>query len=132
MLAHDPPLGHITTFGGHPLSCAAGMAALKVIVRDRLPETAAQAGAEIIRRLRGLNAPEIAAVRGLGRLDRSGIPHRRARPPLGCGDDRARRNVNWTLNADAVVRIAPPLTIAPAEIDFGLNAMKEALDAIRR
>ena len=28
-LAHDPPLGHITTFGGHPLSCAAGLASLK-------------------------------------------------------------------------------------------------------
>ena len=29
VLAHDPPLGHITTFGGHPLSCAAGLAALE-------------------------------------------------------------------------------------------------------
>ena len=35
-LSHDPPLGHITTFGGHPLSCAAGLAALNVIVRERL------------------------------------------------------------------------------------------------
>jgi len=30
-LAHDPPLAHVTTFGGHPVSCAAGLAALEVL-----------------------------------------------------------------------------------------------------
>jgi 4-aminobutyrate aminotransferase-like enzyme len=39
--------------------------------------------------------------------------------------------INWTLNADNVVRLAPPLTIGSDEIDFALNAMKKALDEIR-
>src|ERR1700677_877907 len=67
-LSHDPPLGHITTFGGHPLSCAAGLAALNVIVRDNLCERAASLGKEIVQRLFAIRAPEIAAVRGLGMI----------------------------------------------------------------
>ena len=39
--------------------------------------------------------------------------------------------VNWTLNADRVVRLAPPLTISAAEIAFGIDAMREALEAVR-
>jgi acetylornithine/succinyldiaminopimelate/putrescine aminotransferase len=35
--------------------------------------------------------------------------------------------INWTLNAENVVRLAPPLTIAPAEIDFAVDAMQKAL-----
>ncbi len=131
-LSHDPPLGHITTFGGHPLSCAAGLAALNVIVRERLFERAATIGKEIVRRLLAMRAPEMAAVRGIGML--VGIEFRDAA--------LARRFVaatlahgvvvNWTLNADNVVRLAPMLTIMPDEVDFAMSAMKKALDAIRR
>ena len=131
-LSHDPPLGHITTFGGHPLSCAAGLAALSVIVRERLYERAATIGREIVRRLVAMRAPEVAAVRGLGMI--VGIEFRDAA--------LARRFVaaslahgvviNWTLNADNVVRLAPALTIMPDEIDFAFSAMKKALDAARR
>jgi 4-aminobutyrate aminotransferase-like enzyme len=39
--------------------------------------------------------------------------------------------VNWTLNADNVVRLAPPLTIKREELDFALSEMKLALDGIR-
>jgi 4-aminobutyrate aminotransferase-like enzyme len=39
--------------------------------------------------------------------------------------------INWTLNAERVVRLAPPLTVAPEEIDFALEAMRRALDAVR-
>src|SRR5262249_60494706 len=35
-LRRDPPLAHVTTFGGHPLSCAGGLAALEVLLPDRL------------------------------------------------------------------------------------------------
>jgi len=131
-LSHDPPLGHITTFGGHPLSCAAGLAALNVIVRERLFERAATIGKEIVRRLLAMRAPEMEAVRGIGML--VGIEFRDAA--------LARRFVaatlahgvvvNWTLNADNVVRLAPVLTIMPDEVDFAMSAMKKALDAIRR
>ncbi len=131
-LSHDPPLGHITTFGGHPLSCAAGLAALNVIVRERLFERAATMGKEIVRLLTAMRAPEIAAVRGLGML--VGIEFRDAALARRFVAATLARGVvlNWTLNADNVVRLAPALTIMPDEVDFALSAMKKALDEIRR
>jgi len=127
-LSHNPPLGHITTFGGHPLSCAAGLAALNVIVRERLYERAATIGKEIVRRLLAMRAPEIAAVRGLGML--VGIEFRDAALARRFVAASLARGVvlNWTLNADNVVRLAPVLTIVPDEVDFALSAMKRALD----
>jgi adenosylmethionine-8-amino-7-oxononanoate aminotransferase len=57
-------LGHITTFGGHPVSCAASLANLKIILRDDLPASANQKG------LRFKNAlavhPSIKAIRQIG------------------------------------------------------------------
>jgi acetylornithine/N-succinyldiaminopimelate aminotransferase len=131
-LSHDPPLGHITTFGGHPLSCAAGLASLNVIVRDRLPERAATIGKEIVRRLLAMRAPEIAAVRGLGMI--IGIEFRDAALAHRFVAETLARGVivNWTLNADNVVRLAPVLTITEDEVNFAISAMAKALDAIRR
>jgi acetylornithine/N-succinyldiaminopimelate aminotransferase len=130
-LSHDPPLGHITTFGGHPLSCAAGLAALNVIVRERLCERAATTGQEIVHRLLAMRAPEIAAVRGLGMIvgiefRDAAVAHRFVAATLARGVI-----VNWTLNADNVVRLAPVLTIMPEEVDFAFSAMKKALDETR-
>ncbi|MCB0075479.1 MAG: aspartate aminotransferase family protein, partial [Caldilineaceae bacterium] len=45
LLSHDPALGHITTFGGHPLVCAAGLAALEVVLDEDLPAHAGWMGA---------------------------------------------------------------------------------------
>lgn len=130
-LSHDPPLGHITTFGGHPLSCAAGLAALNVIVRERLCGRAATIGKEIMQKLLAMRAPEIAAVRGLGLI--IGIEFRDAALAHRFVTAALARGVimNWTLNADNVVRLAPALTIAPDEVDFALNVMKQVLDEIR-
>jgi acetylornithine/N-succinyldiaminopimelate aminotransferase len=131
-LAHDPPLGHITTFGGHPLSCAAGLASVNVIVRESLCERAATIGNEIVRRLTAMRAPEIAAVRGLGMIvgiefRDAALAHRFVAATLARGVI-----VNWTLNADNVVRLAPVLTITSDDVNFALSAMNEALDEIRR
>jgi acetylornithine/N-succinyldiaminopimelate aminotransferase len=127
VLARDPALGHITTFGGHPLACAAGLAALEVIAAERLPERAIETGTYLRGQLCALAAPEIAAVRGIGLL--LGIEFHDA--------DFARRFVaaalargvviNWTLNAQGVVRLAPPLVISRQEVDFGVEMLRFAL-----
>src|SRR5207249_9992323 len=68
-LSHDPPLAHVTTFGGHPLSCAAGLAALEVLLREDLPRRAATVGAEVLARLRALTGRGgLVDVRGTGLL----------------------------------------------------------------
>src|SRR5262249_59525237 len=50
-LRHDPPLAHVTTFGGHPLSCAGGLAALGVLLREDLPTRASRIGERLPHRL---------------------------------------------------------------------------------
>jgi acetylornithine/succinyldiaminopimelate/putrescine aminotransferase len=129
--AHDPPLGHITTFGGHPLSCAAGLASLEVIVKENLSERAFQIGEDLVGRLRNLHAPEIAEVRGLGLLigiefHDAATAHRFVAATVANGVV-----INWTLNADKVVRLAPPLNIQSVEVDFAIETMVRALESIR-
>ena len=129
VLAHDPPLGHITTFGGHPLSCAAGLASLDVIVGERLWERAQAIGNSFRQRIESIGAEQIAAVRGIGLL--VGIEMRSAAIAARFVAESIARGVviNWTLNADTVVRLAPPLTISQEELDFALEAMSAALQA---
>jgi acetylornithine/N-succinyldiaminopimelate aminotransferase len=129
-LAHDPPLGHITTFGGHPLSCAAGLASLDVIAGERLWERAGKLGATFLARLAPLVGNEIVAVRGIGLL--IGIEFSSALLARRFVEETISRGVivNWTLNADNVVRLAPPLTIGEDEIEFALGAMKQGLDVV--
>jgi acetylornithine/N-succinyldiaminopimelate aminotransferase len=132
ILSRDPPLGHITTFGGHPLSCAAGAAALRTIVDQRLWERAERMGALIRERLVDLIGREVAAIRGIGLL--IGIEFATASSARHFVAESLARGVviNWTLNADRVVRLAPPLTISESEIDFAMDAMREALAAAEK
>jgi len=130
--AHDPPLGHITTFGGHPLSCASGLASLEAIVSEKLSVRAAHVGEDIVTRLKDFRAPQIADVRGIGLLigiefRDADIAHRFVAQTLANGVV-----INWTLNAERVVRLAPPLNITPEEVDFALDAMDRALKLVAR
>lgn len=128
-LARDPPLGHITTFGGHPLSCATGLAALEVIVRERLWERATKLGADLLERLRGTLRRGVTEIRGIGLL--LGIEFENAALARRFVAESIARGVviNWTLNADQVVRLAPPLTIIDDEVGFAVDVMAAALNA---
>jgi acetylornithine/N-succinyldiaminopimelate aminotransferase len=126
-LSHDPPLAHVTTFGGHPVCCAAGLASLEVIVNERLPERAARVGAEWLAQLQAMVGGPLRSVRGKGLLI-----------ALECETPAATRRfvtrcfaqgviLNWTLHRDTVVRLAPPLTIGDAEIKHANAAIATAL-----
>jgi acetylornithine/succinyldiaminopimelate/putrescine aminotransferase len=68
-LTHDPPLAHVTTFGGHPVCCAAGLASLEVILSERLPQRAQAQGEDFVQQLRALRGQGgFTAVRGRGLL----------------------------------------------------------------
>jgi acetylornithine/N-succinyldiaminopimelate aminotransferase len=127
-LGHDPPLAHVTTFGGHPVSCAAGLAALEVLLRDRLVERAARLGAQLLVRLRALvGRGGLSAVRGLGLLlglefGDAGACARFVREALQQG-----LILNWTLHSDTVVRLAPPLVLSDAEAAEALSRIAAAL-----
>jgi acetylornithine/N-succinyldiaminopimelate aminotransferase len=117
VFANDPPLSHVTTFGGHPVSCAAGRAALRVLLRERLTERADRVGAQFREQLgeafRG--AAAVREIRGLGlligiELEDAGVTRRFV--------DGSREHgllLGWTLAHDHIVRLCPPLN-TPAEL----------------
>jgi acetylornithine/N-succinyldiaminopimelate aminotransferase len=127
-LARDPPLAHVTTFGGHPLSCAAGLAALEVLLREALPARAAALGATLHGRLSTLvGRGGLAAVRGMGLL--LGLEFAEA---AACARFTRRARdlrllLGWTLHRDTVVRLAPPLVLTDAEAERALAAIATAL-----
>jgi 4-aminobutyrate aminotransferase-like enzyme len=106
-----------------------------VTVARALPKRAARRGAELVAGLRALQRhhPIVREVRGIGLLIaielRTAAATRRF--AAGCLD----RGVvlNWTLNRDTVVRLAPPLTISRGEIAHALEVIDAALaEATRR
>jgi acetylornithine/succinyldiaminopimelate/putrescine aminotransferase len=127
-LSDDPPLAHVTTFGGHPLSCAAGLAALELAVRDRLAERAAMLGRSLLLGLDTLvGRGGLAAVRGRGML--LGLELESA---AACARFVRRAQargliLNWTLHRDTVVRLAPPLVLSDAEAERALADIAAAL-----
>lgn len=128
-LQHDPPLAHVTTFGGHPLSCAAGLAALDVLRRDDLPGRALRLGRELTRQLDLLaGRGGLRTVRGLGMLlglefDDAAHCSRFARAAFQAG-----LILNWTLHDDTVVRLAPPLVLSDDEAARAVTTIARALD----
>jgi acetylornithine/N-succinyldiaminopimelate aminotransferase len=127
-LAHDPALAHVTTFGGHPLSCAAGLAALDILLRDGLAERAATLGERLLDELNLLvGRGGFAAVRGLGLLiglefDDAAACARFARRAWEQG-----LILNWTLHRDTVVRLAPPLVLSDDEASRAVRGIAAAL-----
>jgi 4-aminobutyrate aminotransferase/(S)-3-amino-2-methylpropionate transaminase len=120
---------HTQTFLGHPASCAAALAALRVIDRDGLVERSARAGERAMRALRaGLtDVPGIEAVRGLGLM----IGVACARPEIaGAATHRAlERGVIVLPSGDdgRVVSITPPLSIPEPLLDHGLSVLVDVL-----
>ena len=102
------------------------------ILEQRLAYRADEIGALLRGRLGNLSGHEIVDIRGIGLL--IGIEFAEAAMARRFVAETLRRGVvvNWTLNADRVVRLAPPLIIAEDEIDFAVSAMDDALTAIRK
>ncbi len=114
---------HHSTFGGNPLACAAGLAALSVLVEERLDERAAALGAFAAPRLAALPTDRVREVRGVGLI--WGIELRdRAAPVLATLQERG----YLAISAGAtVVRLLPPLIIDERDWADGLSALAEAL-----
>ncbi len=114
---------HHSTFGGNPLACAAGLAALEVTVREHLPARAEALGAIGRRHLEALPGPKVREVRGLGLL--LGVELReRVAPYLAALERRGYLAISA---GPSVLRLLPPLTIPDADWDAGLRAIAEVV-----
>jgi len=128
-LSHDPPLAHVTTFGGHPLSCAAGLAALEVLLRDDLPARADALGARLRQRLGALvGRGGLREVRGLGMLVGLEFADAAACARFARRATDAHLVLNWTLHRDTVVRLAPPLVLTDGEAETALARISACLE----
>ncbi|MVM36053.1 aminotransferase class III-fold pyridoxal phosphate-dependent enzyme [Spirosoma sp. HMF4905] len=122
---NNPILGHITTFGGHPVSCAASLATLQVIQEQKLHEQA-EAKGQLFRQL--LKHPAIREVRGKGLMLAVEFDSFEVLKPV---IDRAIDKgviTDWFLFCNNSMRIAPPLIITEEQIR---EACAVILDAIK-
>jgi len=129
-LSHDPPLAHVTTFGGHPVSCAAGLAALDTLVAADLPERAARVGREWQARLNDLCGARLRAVRGKGLLLALEFDTADAAKMFSTRCFERGVILNWTLHCDTVVRLAPPLTITADELEQAHQVIASVIRAM--
>jgi ornithine--oxo-acid transaminase len=118
------PGDHGSTFGGNPLACAIARAALRVIVDERLPERSAELGAYALDFLKKLNSPHIVEVRGKG-LWIGVVLNRPARPFC---EALMQRGVLCKETHEHVIRLAPPLVISKADLDWGLEQIRTVLE----
>jgi 4-aminobutyrate aminotransferase-like enzyme len=127
-LAYNPELGHITTFGGHPVSCAAGLAGLEVLLADDLISVADEKGAHFVEQLSG--HPAVSEIRRAGLALGVDLAQPEKR---GLFMESALKNgliIDWYLFKPATFRIAPPLTITFEEIDLACEKLLTVLDSL--
>jgi len=123
------PLAHTSTFGGNPLACAAGLAAISVIEEEGLVEQSRIKGERVMNGLKAIQAKHdlIGEVRGQGlmigvefTMDEVG--------ELVIGQMVKRGMVAaYTLNNPRVIRLEPPLIVSDAQIDQALQILDEAV-----
>jgi len=124
-LKENPILGHITTFGGHPVCCAAGLASLEVILNEKLVETVAEKEM-LFRQL--LIHPAIKQIRGKGLMLAIELDDFDLNKKI---IDRCIENgviVDWFLHCSNSMRIAPPLIISLDQIRTACGVILEAID----
>lgn len=126
-LSTNPPLGHITTFGGHPLSCAAGLASLKLVKDNSILDNVNITG-ELFRRL--LQHRAIKEVRGTGLLIAAELESPQMVKRLIAKAMEKGVITDWFLFNEKCFRISPPLIISEDETRHACNVLLESLDEI--
>ncbi|HEX9837037.1 MAG TPA: ornithine--oxo-acid transaminase [Alphaproteobacteria bacterium] len=125
------PGDHGSTFGGNPIACAVGHAALDILVEDGLVERSAELGRRLLAGLRAIGSPLIAEVRGLGLF--AGVEFRRDRASarVACEALLAQGVLTKETHRNTV-RFAPPLVIAREELDDALARIAAAFAALAK
>ncbi len=127
-LTNNPVLGHITTFGGHPVSCAASLAAFDVLEEGNLIQQVKKK--ETLFREKLENHSAVKEFRSSGlimalELGSFELVEKTIKKSLELGVI-----TDWFLFCNTALRIAPPLTISEQEIDFACNAILSSLDSL--
>ncbi|NGM62991.1 aspartate aminotransferase family protein [Sphingobacterium sp. SGG-5] len=125
VIKSNPMLGHITTFGGHPVSCAAALASLQVIQHERLMDTVDEKAALFRTELAH---PKIKEIRGVGlmmclQLENFDQVYQVSK---NCAEQGLM--IDWYLHCETALRVAPPLTISREQIKEACQIIRTAVD----
>ncbi len=115
------PGSHGSTFGGNPLACAVALAALEVLEEERLAEKSLTLGRYFMKKLTSITHPDIASVRGRGLL----IGIQLTVPARPYCEALARIGLLCKETHETTIRLAPPLVITEAELDFAISRIEE-------
>ena len=124
-LKENPILGHITTFGGHPVSCAAGLANLNAILEEDLMSTV-EYKSNLFKSL--LIHPKIKEIRGVGLMLCIQLSNFNQVETVSKKCVEGGVIIDWFLHCDDSMRIAPPLNISDHEIEFACEVILKAID----
>lgn len=133
VLADDPimltirPGEHGSTFGGNPLACAVGIAALEVLRKESLAENAAAMGQLFRKKLRELDHPQLADVRGRGLLNAIEIHAEQPNAAWELCLEMSRRGLLAKPTHGNKIRFAPPLVISSDQIEEAVDIITESL-----
>ncbi|MES2653878.1 MAG: aspartate aminotransferase family protein [Bacteroidota bacterium] len=127
VFTENPILGHITTFGGHPVSCAAGLATLKAIQKENLIADVEKKG-ELFKSL--LQHPAIKEIRGKGLMLAVEFDSYEVNKAIidACIADGL--ITDWFLHCSNSMRVAPPLIITEEEIREACSVILKNIDKI--
>ena len=126
-LTHDPVLGHINTFGGHPVCCAAGLAALNVLIEEDIIAAVKKKEQSFLSKLKH---PAMLGVRSYGLM--IAIEFENFEINKKIIDVLIAEGIftDWFLFASNCLRIAPPLTISIDEIEMACNKIISCINRI--
>ncbi len=128
VLTHDPVLGHINTFGGHPVCCAAGEAAMLALMREDMLGGIKEKEA-LFKKL--LVHPAIKNIRSLGLMMALEFESADFARKVIDGCIKAGVFTDWFLFAPHCIRIVPPLTISNDEITEACERIVRVCESVR-
>ena len=120
------PGSHGSTFGGNPLACAIGIAALDVLIDEKLDKRATKLGAYFMKRLKEMKNPLFKEVRGKGLLIAVELT-KDAGPARKYTEALMRNGLLAKETHDTTIRFAPPLIIKKEEIDTAIAIIKKTI-----
>lgn len=129
LLSHDPKLGHITTFGGHPVIAAACLATLQEVIETNLMAETLEKE-KLFRTL--LVHPLITEVRGKGLMLAAMTESPEITTEIILRSHNRGLILFWLLFEGKAIRITPPLTISNQEIEEGCSLLLEVMDEVQK
>lgn len=117
------PGSHGSTFGGNPLACAVSIAALDVLIDEKLSDKSLELGEYFVRKLKEIRNPRIKEVRGRGLF----IGVELTEPARKYCEELKEQGLLCKETHDTVIRFAPPLIITKEELDWAIERINNVL-----